>query len=134
MLQFTFTQSPDLSPLLNVNLPMRDIGLWLETNVIQNFNQQKSPSNIPWLPSQRAVSDGGKTLIDTGAMLASLSMIHGADFVEVGFPAGLQSDKARWHNFGTKHLPERPMLGMPDDTQKLHAIIKNYFETNLKQE
>lgn len=68
--------------------PMREIGRKLETSVWQNYNQQRQPDGVPWIPSKRAIQDGGKTLINTGRMLASLSFVSGRDFVEVGYPQG----------------------------------------------
>ena len=82
---------PDTAPL------MREIARAMETSVLLNFTQQRQPDGIPWLPSKRAQRDGGKTLIDTGKLLASVTAQSGADFAEVGFVHG---DLPRWLHFG----------------------------------
>ena len=121
-------QQPDLSD------PMREIGRRLETSVIQNYNQQKSPAGIPWIPSRRAVKDGGKTLIDTGLMLASLTYVSGRDWVDMGYPRGGKNIPA-WLHYGVRqnNLPAREHLGMKDsDKDAVHHAVKRYFENLLR--
>ena len=112
--------------------PMREIGRKLETSVWQSYNQQRQPDGVPWIPSKRAIQDGGKTLINTGRMLASLSFVSGRDFVEVGYPQG---DIPRWLHFGVSqnNLPAREHLGLRDDDETaIHQILSNYFDNLLK--
>ncbi|MDK4689700.1 phage virion morphogenesis protein [Kingella negevensis] len=125
--------SPQWGRLLQLDLsePMREVGRKLETSVIQNYNQQRSPSGVPWIQSQRAKKDGGKTLIDTGRMLASLTMVSGSDFVEVGYPQG---DIPRWLHFGgpKNNLPAREHLGLRDDDESMiYQALADYFERLL---
>lgn len=113
--------------------PMRDIGQRLETSVIQNYNQQRSPAGIAWIVSQRAQKDGGKTLIDTGRMLASLTFASGDDWVEVGYPRGAKNIPA-WLHFGVprNNLPARAHLGVRDeDKVMMKNTLRDYFATLL---
>lgn len=107
--------------------PMREIARKLETSVIQNYNQQRSPKGVAWLPSQRAQRDGGKTLIDTGRMLASLTAQSGKDWAEVGYPQG---DIPRWLHFGVpqNNLVAREHLGLRDtDETMINQTLTDYF-------
>lgn len=122
---FDFPTLPqaDVSPL------MRDVARAMETSVLLNFTQQRQPDGIPWLPSKRAQKDGGKTLIDTGKLLASVTHRFGADFAEVGFVHG---DLPRWLHFGVpqNNLPARNILGFrKEDEDKILRLTAHYFET-----
>lgn len=114
---------PDTAPL------MREIARAMETSVLLNFTQQRQPDGIPWLPSKRAQRDGGKTLIDTGKLLASVTAQSGADFAEVGFVHG---DLPRWLHFGVpqNNLPARNILGFrKEDEDKILRLTARYIET-----
>ena len=122
---FDFPTLPqaDVSPL------MRDVARAMETSVLLNFTQQRQPDGIPWLPSKRAQKDGGKTLIDTGKLLASVTAQSGADFAEVGFVHG---DLPRWLHFGVpqNNLPARNILGFrKEDEDKILRLTARYIET-----
>lgn len=97
--------------------------------MLLNFTQQRQPDGVPWLPSKRAQRDGGKTLIDTGKLLASVTARSGADFAEVGFVHG---DLPRWLHFGVpqNNLPARNILGFrKEDEDKILRLTARYFET-----
>ena len=114
---------PDTAPL------MRDVARAMETSVLLNFTQQRQPDGIPWLPSKRAQRDGGKTLIDTGGLLASVTAQSGVNFAEVGFVHG---DLQRWLHFGVpqNNLPARNILGFrKEDEDKILRLTARYFET-----
>lgn len=118
--------------LLQAELPMRDIARRMETAVLQHYNRQQDADGIAWLPSARAKKYGGKTLIDTGKMLASLSYAYGADWAEAGYPQG---GVPRWLHFGVpqNRLPPRRHLGLSaDDKAAVAVIVADYFERLLK--
>lgn len=113
---------PDTAPL------MREIARVMETSVLLNFTQQRQPDGIPWLPSKRAQKDGGKALIDTGRLLASVTHRSDADFAEAGFVHG---DLPRWLHFGVprNNLPARNILGFRmEDEAKMVRLTARYFE------
>lgn len=137
ILKTSFSMPPQWLHLLrmtkpNFSLPMDEIGRRVETSVIQNYNQQRSPSGIPWIPSKRAIADGGKTLIDTGRMLASLVVAYDKTTATVGYPDG---DIPRWLHFGVpqNHLPAREHLGLrPEDDHIIAGILADYFDKMLQ--
>lgn len=123
LFDFPTLPQPDTAPL------MREIARAMETSVLLNFTQQRQPDGIPWLPSKRVQKDGGKTLIDTGKLLASVTARSGADFAEVGFVHG---DLPRWLHFGVpqNNLPARNFLGFrKEDEDKIVRLTERYFET-----
>lgn len=116
-------------PEIEISPLMREIARAMETSVLLNFTQQRQPDGVPWLPSKRAQRDGGKTLIDTGKLLASVTAQSGADFAEVGFVHG---DLPRWLHFGVpqNNLPARNILGFrKEDEDKILRLTARYFET-----
>ena len=123
LFDFPTLPQPDTAPL------MREVARAMETSVLLNFTQQRNPDGIRWLPSKRAQRDGGKTLIDTGGLLASLTHRSGADFAEAGFAHG---DLPRWLHFGVpqNNLPARNILGFrKEDEAKIARLTARYFET-----
>lgn len=116
-------------PEIEISPLMREIARAMETSVLLNFTQQRNPDGIRWLPSKRAQRDGGKTLIDTGGLLASVTAQSGADFTEVGFVHG---DLPRWLHFGVpqNNLPARNILGFrKEDEDKILRLTARYVET-----
>lgn len=131
VIQAIFEIPPIWAQLIALDLrePMRKIGRNLETSVVQNYNQQRSPAGIAWIPSQRAKKDGGKTLIDTGRMLASLTFVSGNNWIEVGYPSGRKNIPA-WLHFGVprNNVPAREHLGLRDeDEQMIMQNMRDYF-------
>ena len=116
-------------PEIEISPLMREIARAMETSVLLNFTQQRNPDGIPWLPSKRAQRDGGKTLIDKGGLLASITAQSVADFAEVGFVHG---DLPRWLHFGVpqNNLPARNILGFrKEDEDKILRLTARYIET-----
>ena len=68
----------DLEPLMDA------IGLTLESNTLQRFDDEEAPDGSDWLPSLRAKETGGKTLTDTARLKGSITYRHSASDVEVG--------------------------------------------------
>ena len=129
------TNSPNFEPLVDLNLfaAMKAIGRSLETSVLQNYNQQRDSSGIPWLRSRAATERNGKTLIDTGAMMTSVAWWHNADTVVIGYPKGAQSEKERKHQLGLDGLPVRETLGLGvRDVQMIHKVIASHILNTLQ--
>lgn len=69
----------DLTPV------MQDIGAGMVSRIeIDRFEQGRGPGGVPWRPSQRAVSEGRKTLIDRGRLRDSVTFNATPRSVEVG--------------------------------------------------
>lgn len=114
---------------MDLSQPMQRIAKQLHTSILQNFNQQRSPSGAAWLPSQRALRENSKTLIDTGRMLASLTFVSGEDFAKIGYPASIPYAWSLQVGEPEKHVVSREHLGIrdEDEAQILH-ILHDYFE------
>ncbi len=80
----------DLTPLMD------DIGQYGVTSTIDRFDEGVDPAGVPWIPSARAVAEGGKTLIDNAHLRNS--MTHKADRDQVAW--GTNIKYARRHNQG----------------------------------
>lgn len=116
----------DTSPLL------AEIGEIALSQAQDSFQEQAGPDGSAWQPSLRALAQGGQTLIDSGQLLASLSLEVLPDSVVVG------SNKvyAAIHQFGGQagrggkvRLPARPYL--PDestvDMDEITRAIEAHF-------
>jgi len=56
----------------------------MESGTRQRFALGRDPEGKPWIPSQRAIEDGGKTLIDRGHLRDSIAGTHDATSAVVG--------------------------------------------------
>ena len=75
---------------------MDEIGAMLVTSVQARFEAETGPDGARWIPSRRALKDGGKTLRDTGWLVQSLTHRAGPDGVAVG----TNVEYAAIHQFG----------------------------------
>ena len=125
---------------------MEAISERMETHVLDRFNSGEAPDGTPWKPSQRALEDGGKTLIDTRALLNSITRdhdsfsavvgtnIHYAAIHQAGGTIRPRTDggkKALNTPFGPRAsvtMPARPFLGFgTDDARDINDIIANHL-------
>lgn len=136
-------------------LPLMEIaGGILENSTRGRFAEQHGPGGIPWPMSRRAEIQGGRTLIDKGGLLASITSRASESRVEWGVMAKTPSAKhAASHQFGVTirpkkgpylifrgadghvvfarsvTLPARPFLGVDDeDRADLKAAWTAYLE------
>jgi phage virion morphogenesis protein len=110
---------------------MREVGRIVKTETQQRFRDEESPEGVPWIPSVRALIEGGQTLTLTARLRRSIT--YQADHVSVevgtnvvygavhqfgrsrttsifeGLKRGLGAAAAR-----SKGLPARPYLGVSD--------------------
>lgn len=75
---------------------MEDIAGDLEETTRRRFESGTGPGGIAWTPSARAKKAGGKTLIDSGQLLASIVSRSSATEAE----AGTNKEYAALHQFG----------------------------------
>lgn len=68
----------------NLRPLMQDIGAYLDYSTRSRFLTQRGPDGTPWLPSARALREGGKTLIKTARLMGSFSYKADARSVEEG--------------------------------------------------
>lgn len=120
--------------LANPQPLMAELGEILISQTQDSFERQKAPDGTPWEPSQRALADGGQTLVDDGLLLGSLDKEALPESIEVG------SNKlyACIHQFGglagrglKTRLPARPF--MPDDDTVDDDAIERAVERYLQR-
>lgn len=88
---------------------MANIGAALESNVQLRFEAGAGPGGVAWTPSQRALGEGGKTLMYTRRLFKSMTHVYGADFAEVG----TNTAYAAIHQFGgtiTRHAHSKQVF------------------------
>lgn len=131
--------SSDFSPA------MREIAGMMEFAVRERFERSEDPSGKPWEPSQRARQQGGKTLVDTAALLSSIasdndrfSAVVGTNLVYAAihqFGGTIRARNSRALNtpFGPRgavNMPARPFLGFgPYEVQEIETILENHLRT-----
>lgn len=98
----------------------RMVGAEMVYQTEERFYNQHGLGRQPWLPSKRALEQGGQTLRNTSRLLSSLTWVALPD----GVTWGTNVVYARMMHYGGKkalfpHLwgdiPPRPFLGMNDD-------------------
>lgn len=83
-------------------------GAVLENSTRERFRTQAGPGGVPWVQSARAIKQGGRTLIDKGNLLGSVTYEADAKRVEVGVIAKSRSAKfAHVHQFGATITPKK---------------------------
>ncbi|MFQ3664674.1 MAG: phage virion morphogenesis protein [Sphingomonadaceae bacterium] len=82
---------------------MAEIAQLLEAEIRQRFEDGQGPDGEPWKTSKRAREEGGKTLVDTAALLSSIASRSDATSAE----AGTNLVYAAIHQFGGTIRPKR---------------------------
>lgn len=94
----------------------------------ERFYNQHDLGRQPWIPSQRAIRDNGKTLRDTGRLMASLTYIALPD----GVKWGTNVVYAKSMHYGLPYVTPRPYMGMNDDDRaSVLNIINRIMDVDL---
>jgi phage virion morphogenesis protein len=125
-----------------------EIGINLVENARLRFIDEQAPDGSTWKKSYRAANQNGKTLRDTGVLLASLTHALTGSGVEYGtnvpyaaplhFGAQIQAVAGQYLTFKipgggfvrkrSVTLPARPFLGLDkDDEQMVLEIIGSFL-------
>lgn len=122
---------------------MDAIGAYLASSTQRRFQAGVAPDGAPWVPSIRARTEGGKTMMLSGQLAASIAHEATRDSVEVGsnrvyaavhqLGATIHAKNvpnlrfrigARWISKPSVTIPARPFLGLDDrDRQEIEAIV-----------
>ncbi len=110
---------------------LEEIGAYLETSVRDRFEHGQGPDGEPWEPSERAIEQGGQTLVDTAQLRDSIT--HRTRRTEVA--VGTNKIYAGPHQFGAEELggilvdlPPRPFLGLSDsDVDAIEDIVRQHI-------
>lgn len=129
---------------MDFTLAMEDVSGVLEFGVRRRFETGEDPEGQPWVSSQRAIEEGGRTLTDTGALLGSIA----AAFDATGAIVGTNLVYAAIHQFGgtikakpgkalntpfgprgAVNMPARPFLGFgPYEAKEIEAILSRHLK------
>jgi phage virion morphogenesis protein len=115
----------DLTPAMD------EIGGALVASVLARFETGAAPGGAPWIPSRRALAEGGQTLVKSGRLRASITHLAGPDSVTVGTNVVY----AAIHQFGGRAgrgrktaLPARPFLGLDaGDEAEIVRILREHL-------
>lgn len=124
-----------------------DLGEHLVSMADLRFEREVGPDGIGWEQSERAKTEGGQTLTDTGHLRGSLAYEHSADRLEVGsavkyagihqYGGEIRPKKAAKLAFkiggrlilvDKVTMPARPFLGFTeaDEAKTVHIISKHW--------
>lgn len=111
-----------------------DIGGYLDSEVHNRFAEGKDPDGNGWWPSQRALNEGGSTLVDHGLLRDTIT--HLAFLDGSGVEHGSNVIYAAIHQFGgdagrnlAVSIPARPFIGINGDDED---VIDNIVEDHLR--
>ncbi|MEQ8747350.1 phage virion morphogenesis protein [Pyruvatibacter sp.] len=136
----------------DLSAPLDEIGSYLEDRTLERFETGQAPDGTPWLPSQRAVAEGGQTLVDKGHLRDSMNPQVEGDSVVIGS----NRPYAAIHQFGGTiraksggklrfelpgggvvftdkvDIPARPFLGVnEDDLDEIETILANFLSQDI---
>lgn len=127
---------------------MRDIAAYGENSTKARFADGVGPDGTPWKPSWRVQARGGKTLIDSGRLLGSITSDSGDDFAEWGSNAIYAAIQQLGGEIRPKNkkalffrtpdgggrsmkkvtIPARPYLGInADDEENIIDIVNSHL-------
>lgn len=123
----------DISPL------MAEIGEIIVSQAQDSFENQAAPDGTPWKPSQRALREGGQTLIDSGGLRGSLA--SEIELLPDAVIVGTSKIYGAIHQLGGKAgrghattIEARPFLPDADtvDMPEIWDAIEHYIERALQ--
>lgn len=108
----------------------RLVGAEMVHQTEERFYNQHDLGRQPWLPSLRAIEQSGKTLRDTGRLMASLTYIALPDGVKWG--TNVVYAKAMHYGLPKYNVTARPFMGMNDDDRaSVLNIINRIMDVDL---
>lgn len=115
---------------------MDELGGLLVASTINRFENSKDPNGISWAPSQRALAEGGKTLIDKGLLMGSITHVPGNDQVEVGSNlayAGIHNDGGFAGRNKSTEMAKRTYLGISiSDELAIIETTEDYLQELMR--
>ena len=115
---------------------LAEVGEAMVSSTMQRFIEGVGPDGTPWTPSQRALAQNGKTLVDKAHLQNSISAAVTSDAVFWGsnLPYAQIHQKGGKAGRGKKvTLPARPYLGLNnDDREEIAAIVSDFAKDAFK--
>ena len=112
------------------------VGMYVQKQTIkERFDKEQAPDGTKWTPLsparvkqrlKRHKSGNMKILQDTGELRRSIQYEAAQQYVRIGSNLVY----SRIHQFGGRHIPVRPFLGI---TQQERQHINNMFRTYIKR-
>jgi phage virion morphogenesis protein len=90
---------------------LESLGETMRGQTVKRFVTKTGPDGkgwAPWAASTARRRKGGSLMVDTGRLRNSFSF----KVTSPRLTLGSNVNYARYHQFGTKHMPARPMLGI----------------------
>ena len=108
----------------------RTAGAEMVNQTEERFYNQHDLQRQLWLPSQRAIADQGKTLRDTGRLMASIKWVALPDGVKWG--TNVVYAKAMHYGLPYLNVTPRPYMGMNEnDRASVLNIINRIMDVSL---
>lgn len=129
-----FERLPDLAA--NPEPMLDEVGGYLDSDVTKRFLQGVTPDGQAWLPSQRALKQNGKTLVDSTVLMGSVT--HNINGNELEH--GLTEIYGAIHHFGGQagrnksvEIPARTIIGIATKQQaRIDKISVRWMESWFK--
>lgn len=117
---------------INTRPLMDEIGAYVVSVTNERFEQGITPTGESWKPSQRALREGGKTLIDHGHLRDSYTHIVLSDHaVDIGSDLPYAHIHHKGGKAGRNHsvtIDPRPALGINDaDRHEIQLITHDFL-------
>ncbi len=132
LLQSNADRLSHLKPLWQI------VGMYVQKQTIkERFDKEQSPDGSKWISLSPArvkqrlkkhKNGNMKILQDTGELRRSIQYEATDDYVRIGSNLVY----ARIHQFGGKHIPARPFLGVTQDERKhINNLFRQYLQHNV---
>jgi len=117
---------------LNTQALLTNVEAAIDRDLVKRFQTGTDPEGTPWLPSQRAIDDGGNTLLVRGNLRDSFhGVITGEQLLY-----GSDEKYAAIHQFGGKNgrgrkntVVARPMIGLgPRQLRIINNAVDDFME------
>jgi phage virion morphogenesis protein len=111
------------------------IGVEIHRRVVDCFEHEQSPDGINWAALSPATlkkrtSSNANILRDTGAMYETLGHNATDSYAEVSIGT-IGQDYAKFHQFGTEHIPARPFFPSENLPQEWESDVMNVLNNFL---
>lgn len=115
---------------------LAEVGEAMVSSTVQRFIDSVAPDGDSWQPSQRALAENGKTLVDKARLQNSITAAVTADAVFWGSNLTYARIHQKGGKAGRGHkvtLPARPYLGInDDDKEEIAAIVADFIKGAFK--
>ena len=115
---------------------LEDIGSLVTATTIDRFERGEAPDGTPWQPSQRALAEGGLTLVDRAHLRSSTHYMTGVSSVAIGSNlvyAAIQHGGGQAGRNLSATLPARPIYGISSaDRRGIQDILSDHLREAMR--